>query len=435
MKRKLFQSKMLIIIMAIFSSLILVKCDDKKFTNPWDENTNLNPDEWVPANFRIEKASSDTILLAWDYEGKNIEGFQIDRKLNNAEWQTPFVILPKEKRSFTDADFANNVGNTFNYKLSAFAGNNNSSGVLVDFTVGAPTVTTNQIINISDTSAICGGNVTFGGVSEVIGHGVCWSISQNPSITDLHTIDGSGTGNFASILTGLSENTLYNVRAYATNGIGTAYGANASFKTLTSGSGGTVTDIDGNVYTTVIIGTQIWLGENLKVTHYRNGDVLPNVTNGTQWNRLSTGAYCWYNNDEAAYKNVYGAYYNWFTVVDSRNLCPTGWHIPNDAEWTTLTNYLGGDSVAGDKMKETGTVHWLSPNTGATNECGFTGLPGGSRYGTGPFNDIGYSGNWWSSTAYEPHDAWFRYLLFNDGSVLKDWYNKGNGFSVRCVRD
>lgn len=138
----------------------------------------------------------------------------------------------------------------------------------------------------------------------------------------------------------------------------------------------TVTDYDGNVYQTVLIGDQCWMMENLKVTHYRNGDPIPHVTDGVTWGNLTSGAYCNYNNDEG---NVatYGRLYNWYAVDDSRNIAPAGWHVPSDAEWQTLVDYLGGDAVAGGKMKEAGTTHWASPNTGATNESGFTALPGG----------------------------------------------------------
>jgi uncharacterized protein (TIGR02145 family) len=195
----------------------------------------------------------------------------------------------------------------------------------------------------------------------------------------------------------------------------------------------TVKDIDGNIYTTVTIGTQEWMAENLKVTHYRNGEAIPNITDNAQWNDLSTGAYCWYNNDEPTVGDTYGALYNWFTVVDSRNLCPVGWHIPSDPEWTTLTDYLGGEYIAGGKLKETGTIHWLSPNTVATNESGFTGLPGGMR--TSDFDYIGIEGVWWSSTEYDSNYAFHRYIYYDSGSFTDSFFRKEFGFSVRCIKD
>jgi uncharacterized protein (TIGR02145 family) len=197
---------------------------------------------------------------------------------------------------------------------------------------------------------------------------------------------------------------------------------------------GTVTDIDGNVYQTVTIGTQVWMAENLKVTHYRNGDPIPHVTDGGTWSGLSTGAYCNYNNDEG---NVatYGRLYNWYAVDDSRNIAPAGWHMPTDAEWQILVDYLGGEAVAGGKLKEAGTAHWYCPNTGATNESGFTALPGGCRDYYGNFGFMGFDAGIWSSTEYDSNHAWYRYLDFNYSGVSRDDDSKQFGFSVRCVRD
>ncbi|MBA7540885.1 hypothetical protein ES705_33188 [subsurface metagenome] len=197
----------------------------------------------------------------------------------------------------------------------------------------------------------------------------------------------------------------------------------------------TVTDYDGNVYDTVTIGAQMWMKENLKVTHYRNGETIPNFTDNTTWGDLLTGGRCYYNNDSAANASVYGALYNWFTVNDSRNLCPIGWHVPTEAEWTTLSDYLGGDSVAGGKMKEIGAAHWTGVNYGATNESGFTALPGGYRpHDDGIYEAIGEAGYWWSATEYNANSAWDRNV--NTGSAaIYPYYNdgKGYGFSVRCL--
>src|SRR5258707_6412574 len=190
----------------------------------------------------------------------------------------------------------------------------------------------------------------------------------------------------------------------------------------------TVTDIDGNVYHTVKIGTQVWMIENLRVTKYNDGIAIPLITD--LWSAATTeGAYCWYNNDESTYKNAYGALYHWYSV-NSGKLCHKGWHVPTDVEWTTLTTYLGGESVAGNKLKETGTAHWLSPNDGATNESGFTGLPGGIRGGT--FSDVGNFGLWWSSTERITDKGWYRLLWHGSGSVGRD-SNDDVGLSVRCI--
>jgi len=196
----------------------------------------------------------------------------------------------------------------------------------------------------------------------------------------------------------------------------------------------TVTDIDGNTYQAVKIGDQWWMAENLKVTHYRNGNPIPNVTKNTQWSSLKTGAYCNYDNDPNNV-NTYGRLYNWYAVSDNRNIAPDGWHVPSDAEWRTLVNYLGGESVAGGKMKEIGTTHWKRPNEGATNVSGFAALPGGGRGYDGSFFYLGTYAYFWSSTESGSYSAWYRALYYSYASVYRDYYDKLSGFSVRLVRD
>jgi uncharacterized protein (TIGR02145 family) len=191
-----------------------------------------------------------------------------------------------------------------------------------------------------------------------------------------------------------------------------------------------VSDIDGNGYDTVHIGTQIWLAENLKTTHYNDGTSIPKVTDNLTWSGLSTGARSYYGNDSTQYDKVYGPLYNWH-AVETGKLCPTGWHVPTDAEWTVLTNYLGGD---GGKLKEVGTVHWNN-STGATDEFGFTALPGGGR--TDAFDDITLTGSWWSSTQAvdSPNNAWQLKLNSNDTDMVRDYDFKYVGFSVRCLQN
>jgi uncharacterized protein (TIGR02145 family) len=201
---------------------------------------------------------------------------------------------------------------------------------------------------------------------------------------------------------------------------------------------GSVTDQDGNTYATIEIGTQEWMAENLRTTTYSNGDPIPNVTDASQWSNLTTGAWAHYANDSQC-EVPYGKLYNWYTVADPRNVCPTGWHVPTDAEWTVLTDYLGGEDVAGGKMKTTGTIEaatglWYSPNDLATNSSGFSGAPGGLRQFFGPYGKIGEFGYWWSSTEIVTSSAWYRFLSIYFG-VGSPGYDKGGGFSVRCLRD
>jgi uncharacterized protein (TIGR02145 family) len=196
----------------------------------------------------------------------------------------------------------------------------------------------------------------------------------------------------------------------------------------------TVKDIDGNIYHTVTIGTQVWMLENLRTTKYRNGQPIPNVTDNFQWMNLATGAYCMYNNDFSL-ASTYGLLYNWFAVSASGNLCPTGWHVPTEEDWQTLETYLGGSGLAGGKLKETGTVHWKFPNTDATNQTGFTALPGGLRTIQGDFLGLEANGAWWSSSEKSLHTAWSR-TMYYQYSVLEDYDDgKESGFSIRCIKD
>ena len=301
-------------------------------------------------------------------------------------------------------------------------------------TVGLPTITSTSASSVTSTSATFGGNVTNDGGATVTAYGVCWSASPNTTLADNFTSDGTGTDIFSSILnlTGLTPNTRYYIRAYATNSNGTAYGNEIIF--ATRGATGTVSDTDGNTYSTIVIGTQTWMAENLKTTKYSDGTAIPIVTDGGAWAALNTPGYCWNNNDEATYKATYGALYNWY-AVNTGKLCPTGWHVSTNAEWTTLTTYLGGEAVAGAKLKESGTAHWTSPNTGATNETGFTAFQAPSRDSGGGFHDIGGYGYWWTATQADLLNAWFRYLYNNDIAVAGGDLSKVFGFSVRCVRD
>jgi uncharacterized protein (TIGR02145 family) len=201
---------------------------------------------------------------------------------------------------------------------------------------------------------------------------------------------------------------------------------------------GSLTDQEGNVYRTIKIGTQTWMAENLRTTKYRNGEAIPEITDNWDWTDCTTGAYCNYNNtrnnDTIA---TYGRLYNWYAVNDNRKIAPAGWHIPSDEDWTTLINFLdttGLGWVAGGKLKETDTIHWNSPNTGATNESGFTALPGGDRSDL-IFFGIGYDGEWWSSTEYGTGPAYWFIDWFDNNvfpSVTGKYYD---GFSVRCVMD
>jgi uncharacterized protein (TIGR02145 family) len=212
-------------------------------------------------------------------------------------------------------------------------------------------------------------------------------------------------------------------------------------KTLSISQGSIINDNDGHRYKTVMIGNQIWMAENLKTTKFSDGTAIPLITDMSRWEALTTPGYCWYDND-ITNKDIYGALYNWYVVgakANGKNLCPMGWHVPSNIEWTTLITHLGGESVAGGKLKSTGTIErgdglWRTPNKGATNQTEFSALPGGSRTMDGTYQEIGINGNWWSTTV--PSYVWLMYLYYDRANVLRSPNGgKRAGLSVRCIKD
>jgi len=291
-------------------------------------------------------------------------------------------------------------------------------------------ITTTAITDIKQTTATSGGILPVDGGETITACGVCWNTTGSPTISDSKTNNETGTGSFTSSLTGLIPGTLYYVRAYATNSQGTAYGSQIIF--TTSNPTGAFTDSrDGRTYNTIIIKGKEWMAENLAY--------LPSVSPSSAGSYTEPYYYVYYyeGTDVAVAKQnanytTYGVLYNW---PAAKAACPPGWHLPSDEEWTALTTWLGGEEVAGGKMKETGIAHWLSPNTGATNESGFSALPGGYRGSNGYFSSITHYGSWWPSTEYSTNDAWYSELSYYDSKLSRSNLSKEVGFSVRCVRD
>jgi uncharacterized protein (TIGR02145 family) len=319
------------------------------------------------------------------------------------------------------------------YYVRAYATNKAGTGYgnQVSFTtikIEVPVLTTTSITEIGQVSALSGGNITDDKGSVIIFRGVCWGTENNPTTSNNKTINGTGVGNFTSKLIGLASNTTYYLRAYATNSAGTGYGNELSFKT------NIITDIDGNIYNAVTIGSQIWMKENLKTTHYNDGTAIPLVTDNNAWINVRSPAYCWQSNDSATYKATYGALYNGYTALTGK-LCPVGWHVPSNDEWIILSDFTGGLS-GGGKLKEAGTSHWVSPNTGATNETGFTALPGGHRDGgDGSYTLVGFHGAWWTTTESGIVSAKMPNLFSGSGDLTLGGGPKPHGASVRCVKD
>ncbi|MFZ9939969.1 MAG: FISUMP domain-containing protein [Bacteroidia bacterium] len=282
--------------------------------------------------------------------------------------------------------------------------------------------------------------------SGIYERGVCWGTSPSPTIAQNKSIAGTGGFGFTHSFGGLTGGTLYYVRAYARNSLGTVYSNERNFTHDSwARCPGTpsLTDIDGNVYNTVQIGTQCWTQSNLTVSKYRNGNGIPNITNNTQWSQTNTGirGWCSYNND-ASNGTTFGKLYNWYAVNDSRGLCPTGWHVPTDSEWNVMVKYL-------DPNADTAALGWQNTNAGTalksttgwnnngngTNSSGFTGLPGGYRNDNGGFGNVGNFGYWWSSSDAGSGSAWYRTLNYGSANVFRSNPDQRYGFSVRCVRD
>ncbi len=412
-------------------------------------------------------SNSEWTILAQHIGGRNVAGGKL-RETGTAHWLSPnegatnetgFTALPGGRRSF-NAVFDN--FSYYGYWWSAteyeddyswfldiyYEGTkmgNGSHGNHLGFSVRCvksnkaatlPTITTTEITEVAETTAVSGGRIINDGGAAVTARGVCWSINQTPSINDNKTMSGSGTGSFSSSITGLAPGTNYYVRAYATNSVGTSYGSAISFTTKQDFA--TITDIEENVYKIVTIGTQTWMAENLRTTKFNNGTNITLVSDSASWGQLTTPAYCWWGNDKDTFGADYGALYNWHTVKSGK-LCPAGWHVPSDAEWTTLADQMGGEWVAGSKLKETGFTHWLSPNTGATNEVGFTARAGGLRLEDGRYMWLKTSANWWATDEYDyPYKAKCRQIYYfgaSSNSLSTDDRYKETGLSIRCVKD
>lgn len=338
----------------------------------------------------------------------------------------------KDLGSFT----SNLTGLTPNtkYYIRAYAYNKAGEGYGNEITfttspIALATLTTADVTSITSSSAISGGNITDDGGGIITARGVCWATNSNPTVTEEHTTDGTGIGSFISNITGLSDGTLYYVRAYATNSAGPAYGTQVQLLTK-------VEDADNNLYSTVVIGTQVWMAENLKTTRYNNGDLI-GTTSPMELDiyNESTPSYQWsYSESHTA---VYGRWYTWYAVTDTRNVCPTGWHVPSNVEFKTLMDYFGDKKVAYDKLRESANAHWRycmgAPDV--SNESGFTALPGGIRPPSPYDHYIGEMGNFWSTTEYDVLNARSLDFGFCPWDLSQSPTNKKYGLSVRCLKD
>lgn len=325
------------------------------------------------------------------------------------------------------------------YHVRAYA--ENSVGIAygndIDFVtnMAPPSVTTAQVSSIAGATATCGGNVTYDGGATITAKGVCWSTTPEPDTSGPHTTDGTGAGIFTSAMTNLAPATIYYVRAYASNADWTVYGEQQTFRTKLS-------DIEGNLYNTVLAGTKLWMAENLRTTKLNDNSQINEITDDALWVASTTPAFCWYDNNPL-YKPTYGALYNWFTA-NTGKLCPTGWHVPTDEEYNTLEIALGMSADQAEIWGWRGTDHgqkmknqngWDEDGNG-TNTSGFSALPGGYRFGAdGRFflqTTITY---WWSATEHDIDRGWYRRLDSSSHQVYRASTSKKGGKYIRCVKD
>ena len=325
-----------------------------------------------------------------------------------------------------------------------------------------PLVTTGTISNVTSSTTSCQGSIIYKGSDIIIARGICWSTSAQPTVKNDTTLNGKGTGSFSGSIINLSAGLTYYVCAYATTANGTWYGnvlqitaekdialpdpvlnINLTYDTMT--------DIEGNVYHTISIGSQTWMTENLIVKKYRNGDSIPTVSNNADWNALKSGSQCTYNNNsEINSIRKFGRLYNFYAVSDARNLAPAGWHIATDAEWIALINYvstnLGTSTLVAKALAAASdwpessvadATGYIDQNTYTllNNSSGFGALPTGIRGEYGGFNYVADYCGWWTSNANDNATAWFRSLSFYSTNIGKNIYSKNYGLSVRCVKN
>ncbi len=454
-------------------AIIILSCSTSSDDNG-NSSTTVVP---APPTSLIGTLASPTqINLSWTDNSTNETGFKIDRKIGSGNWVTDYGIVSNaDVINYSDTSVS--AGNTYTYRVSSF----NSVGKSLTYSnevtltpIAAPVLpilTTIAASSITNTTAVSGGTISSDGGAAITVRGICWSTSSNPTIAlTTKTTDGTGIGAFTSNITGLSANTIYYVKAYATNGVETAYGNQVSFTTLQNPTGiniagPNVTDIDGNTYQSVTNCGLTFTKQNLNVSKYSDGTPIPQVTDPTAWTNLTTGAWCYYNNDPAN-EAVYGKLYNWYAVAgiyDSasyvnsalrKKLAPAGWHVPSDGEWMNFINCIDPNSgidpnsnlgnylpnIAGGKMKSIGTLQagtglWQEPNASASNASGFSSLPGGYRGNNAAFQSIGYSSGWWSSSEVSITFAAYHALNYEDGYAYRGVYPKYSGFSVRCLKD
>jgi uncharacterized protein (TIGR02145 family) len=415
-----------IVLFVLITALVMQSCKKDKSTPPiltTTEPTSITQTTVTSGGNVTSDGGAEVIVagICWSTSpGPSVKGIHTNDGKGLGSFTSNLTGLTPNTKYYIRAYAYNEAGTGYGNEISLT-------------TLGqAPEVTTQAATNLTGSSATLNATINPNWLATTVTFEYGTTSSYGTTVTaEQNPVAGGSDTLVNSIITGLLPKTTYHFRVKAVNNLGTTIGEELIFTTLSINQ---ISDIEGNVYNTIQIGTQLWMKENLKVTKYRDGSLIPIVANMTSWSGLSSGACCWINNDPVTYANTYGALYNWYTTDDD-NLCPIGWHVPTDADWTILTDFLDGLDVAGGKLKEVGTAHWESPNTGATNEFGFTALPSGSRSNYGGFYDFGRYGYWWSSSEISTVVASHRGVQYDGSNVFVVANDKRFGFSIRCLKD
>lgn len=420
MKRQIFRNLLLLTI----TSFLLTNC--KTTDDPQPVEKAILPELSTKVITEITATSANGGGMIIKNEGSNIIESGICWSLE----QNPTIKDSITKQNIYSGEYKSVLRNLLpdkTYYVRAYSTNYEGTGYgsQVSFKTlppSIPSLKTNLLKAENTTLKIGADYINVGGL-KIDSKGLCWSETANPTINDNKT--EISTTDFSGVISNLKSGVKYYVRAYAVNSVGIGYGTEIEVST-------TIADLDGNIYHAIKIGSQTWMLENLKTKKYQDGTSIPNVTNTDTWANLNAGAWCDFTNN-ASYGSKYGHLYNWYAA--NNKLAPAGWHIPSEAEWNTLFEYLGGKSVAGGKLKEAGTANWKSPNTGATNASGFTALAGGWTYQL--FFNMNADGAWWSTTesTSDSGKASSVFMYYNYESVTVEAMIKEVGLSVRCLRD
>jgi len=406
--------------------------------------------------------TSEVVVLTWETAqsgGRIIDEGSSNVLTEGVCWSTEINPTLADNRTWefylTDTSFycyIYGLKPATKYYVRAFARNNSGIGygneISFSSLANATTVTAQLPTYIGLNSAVVNGIVKPDHIETIAKFQYGLASSNEYALeTEGLIINGNDTSKTISfIINGLSEKTSYHYRIKATNDLGTMYSNIIEFTTLENAISGTIfnpdltygsiNDIDGNTYKTIQIGNQTWMAENLRTTKLNDGAPIKLMNGQPLWFPYAGQGYFWYNYDPANFKDTYGALYNW-DAVRTEKLCPTGWHVPTDEEWTILTTYLGGENIAGGKLKETGTIHWDSPNAGATNLSGFSAIPGGYAYDNFQFFNMGIMGYWWSSTIGSDNSlyALYRAMYNNYGDISRSEMDIQQGLNVRCIKN